>query len=495
MRYAFGAYQPDLPALANPGLTKAKNVLPAAQKYIPMPALQGMQLAALSARARGAISGVTSAGVAFHCAGDETKLYKMREAGLVDASRPGGYHCQGQLRWQFSRFNNAVFAANPADPLQYALMDSQANFSDVVDGDHSVPRAAALGVVGLHLVVGNYYDTLSGSVPDGIRWSALGNPLSWPTPGTDLATSVQADAQPLTVDGGVVQAIVSGEVGGVFQEKAISRMDYRGGDLIYEIHRVEAGRGLLVPDLAVPFTRNQVLYLAEDGWYIWDYTGSRPIGVGVINQTFLADIQSQYFDRVSWAIHPDLPVVLIAYSGQGSTGNPNKLLAYNWAINQFSHPEVDLELVCQVIRPTLSMDSTPSDSMDAIQTSLDDRTASLGAMMIGGYTTAHELAAFTGPALVGELETGDVECVQGSRSLVNGVRPLVAGGPATVQVADTSKRDKNRPARYRAEHGQEVDGVCPARVDARYHRFRVWLRDGFTEAQGIDVDAVPSGGR
>ena len=54
----------------------------------------------------------------------------------------------------------------------------------------------------------------------------------------DLAASVQSDNQTLQGDGGWIQAVTPGsEVGAIFQERAIWRMDYRGGDIVFDVER------------------------------------------------------------------------------------------------------------------------------------------------------------------------------------------------------------------------------------------------------------------
>ena len=45
--------------------------------------------------------------------------------------------------------------------------------------------------------------------------------------------------------------------------------------------------------------------IAEDGFYLWDYTVSTPIGHEIVDKTFLADVDTTYFDRVSAVADPD----------------------------------------------------------------------------------------------------------------------------------------------------------------------------------------------
>ena len=66
--------------------------------------------------------------------------------------------------------------------------------------------------------------------------------------------------------------------------------------------------------VSVPFGR-RVFYLAEDGFYLFDYTESQPVGDDRVDRTFLADIDSDYFHRVSAVSDPDEKRIWILYPG------------------------------------------------------------------------------------------------------------------------------------------------------------------------------------
>jgi hypothetical protein len=121
----------------------------------------------------------------------------------------------------------------------------------------------------------------------------------------------------------------------------------------------------------------------------------------------------------------------------------------------------------------------------------DLRVAAPGALRLGAYDDSHILSDFSGANLVGTLETGDIELTPSARSFVSEVRPIVDSADATIQVAQTSR--KNESFAYFPISKQDDDGKCPVRVDGRYHRFRTNLPSTFTNAVGIDVTARPSG--
>ena len=325
MRLPFGPWRPDIAPLLNQrGLTVARNMFPKAGGYRPINALSNLTGAtALSARPRGAISGVDGGGSGFLFAGDATKLYEQTDSGMTDRSRTPPYILGTTDRWDFAKFGNTIFASTPSDDMQYYTLGSQVAFQKV----ENAPRARHIAVVDDFLMTGNIYDPVSGVLPEDLSWSAIGQPLNWPELGSDAAVSVQADRQTLRGGGGLIQDVVGGaEVGAAFQEKAIWRVDHIGGREVFRIKRMEDSIGMLVAHSAVAFER-EVFFIAEDGFRLFDYTKSRSIGKDIVNRTFLADLDQIYIDRVWTAKDPDETVIWIAYPGAGNTaGRPNKII-------------------------------------------------------------------------------------------------------------------------------------------------------------------------
>lgn len=496
-RVPFGPWTPDLPRLVNSrNVIAASGCVPHGAGYGPMKSLEVVDSSALGGRPRGSITGTLQDGTPYNFAGDETDLYRLEPpeapsgGGWTAVSKSGGYNANGTARWAMGEFAGIILAADYHDATQYFDLGASQAFADI-DG---APRARHIGIVGVHAVLGNTYDTVDGPVPERIWWHALGNPLSWPTPGSDLARSVQSDRTDLEGSGGWVQAVVDGaEVGAIFQERATWRMDYRGGDVIYELNRVEPRRGLLVPGMAIPYGR-EVLFLAEDGWYIFDYTQSRAVGEEKINRTFMADIDTAYFDRWSWVKDPDRPIIYVAYPGSGNTaGRPNKILAFNYYLRRFSEITLEVELLAELLELLPSLDSTPPDTPDNETGSWDDRQMSIGAAIAGAFNSSRQLSKFSGSPVAATIETGDIEHYPGRRAFVDWVRPLVDGATSTVQVASRARTSES--SSFGAVASQERDGACRVRAEGRYHQYRVNIAAGadWESAIGVDVGCMPTG--
>src|SRR5215470_4601310 len=113
-----GAWQPDLPDFENPGALEAKNVIPDAAGYRPLPSLvaAGALLGAMDARVQGAILARGQGGAIANFAGTAGKLYRWDNAGLTwtDVSRTAGgaYGTAADGGWSFAQFGDLVIAVN-----------------------------------------------------------------------------------------------------------------------------------------------------------------------------------------------------------------------------------------------------------------------------------------------------------------------------------------------------------------------------------------------
>ncbi len=77
-----------------------------------------------------------------------------------------------------------------------------------------------------------------------VRWSAIGDPTDWPIPGTDDARSKQAGLQSFPTEFGWVTGIGGNDFYMyVFQERAITKGTYVGGDVVFSFDTFEEDRG------------------------------------------------------------------------------------------------------------------------------------------------------------------------------------------------------------------------------------------------------------
>lgn len=492
-RVPFGRWAPDLPPLVNQdGLVECMNCFPKAGGYDPVRELASLSGAtAMSAGPRGGgFSGIDGSGAGFLYAGSLTTLEVQRDAGMTDVSRAGGYALGNTDRWNWARHGQYVFAAGGLNgPIQYHLMGSPLVFADL---PANAPRARHVATIGNFLVAGNIYDPFDGPLAEYISWSGINQPLLWPEVGSDDARQVQADRQPMDGLGWVMDIVSGAEIGVCFQEQAIHRFDYRGPSTVFERNQVEEGHGMFIPGSAVAFGR-LIFYISQTGFRLFDYNGSKEIGKDRVDARFLAELDSQYIDRVETGLDPTKNLIWIIYPGAGNTsGRPNRIIWWDYVLDQYSQGDLECEgLIHQATRTPPSIDAPASagdpDDVDdpSGEQSFDDRPTTFGSSAMGAFSTTFVASDFSGDLRDGLLQFGDREGSPGRLHWLDYARALVDGKQPTISVSEAFVRDEE-PV-FGDEIEQELNGTYSIESEARYHQLRVHLKAGWQNAVGIDL--------
>lgn len=477
-RVPFGEYLPDQNDLTVNGAVTASNVLPWDVGYISVPAFTELSTA-LTARAQGAFFTRDINGNVYNYAADATKLYQLTSGNSYsDVSRlvGGAYSTATDGDWEFSQWGQTIIAVNGTDAAQRISIGA-ANFIALPG---SPPVARHIDVIRDFVVMGNI-----SSATNRVQWSAINNSEDWA-----VSAATQADYQDIP-DAGWIQRIVGGEYGLAMSEYGIWRMTYVGGAIIFQFDRVEKKRGLLAPQSAVSYGNN-TFYLSDDGFYITNGSGpSVPIGAGKVDRTFLNDLQSSSYFRVSASIDPIKKMVLWAYPGSGSSnGTPNKILAYNWQSKKWAGPITqDMEIFARYAALGYTLDGLDAvnSSLDALSASLDSRIWTGGAQTLAGFSTGHKLGTFSGTAMSATVDTTEQQHFPGYRANVTTVRPLVDANAASITVGSRNRQADTRT--YGAASTQASDGHCDVRSNARYHVYRATTSGDFDFIQGLDIEA------
>jgi hypothetical protein len=488
MQVPFGEWLPDLPNHFNPGATEAKNVFPAVNSYRPFNDIAVTSSNALDARCQGAKAFKSDGGVVSIFAGDATKLYKLTSNAFVDESGGTTFSFSDNFYWDFIRFGEVVIAFNGDDAPQAWTLDSSSDFA-ALGGSPPAFRHAA--------VVNNFIVTgYQAAAQNKVQWSSFNSATSW-TAGTN-----QSDSEVLP-EGGVVTGITGGQYGLIFQENRITRMDYRGGNVVFSFRRIEENRGA-VQGKNVIQVGNMVYYLSEDGFYVTNGTESKPIGANKVDRFFYNDLKFALRDRVRSAYDHENKLVMWSYpsaSGTNSNTQNDKIIVYHIASDRWSLVELDHEVIIDYLSPGFTLDdlddypAAGTDDLDAINTSLDSSVFIGGLRTLGVFNTSHKLGAFEGDSLAAVIGTGETEIFGQSRSLVTHVRPLVDTSSATGTVSFRNRvADSVTTSSAASMH---ATGTIPFHKSARYFKFNLQIPAGTTwsDAQGIDVEAIKEGYR
>ena len=488
MQLPFGEWLPDLPDHANPGSTQAKNVFPAVNSYRPFNGIAATSSNGLDARAQGGKAFKSDSGVVSIFAGDATKLYKLTSNAFVDESGGTTFSFPAESYWDFVRFGEVVIAFNGDDATQAWTLDSSTDFANLAGSPPVFKHAAVIG----NFLVTGFQPTAQNKV----QWSSFNDPTAW------VEGVNQADSETLP-EGGVITGMTGGQFGLIFQESRITRMDYRGGNVIFSFRRIEDNRGA-VQGKNVIQVGNMVYFLSEDGFYVTDGSNAKPIGANKVDRFFYNDLKFALRERVRASYDHENKLIMWSYpsaTGNNSGTHNDKILIFHIASNRWSIVELEHEVIIDYLSPGFTLEelddypASGTNDIDAITVSFDSAVFIGGLRTLGAVDTNHKLGSFGGDALEAEIGTAEQEFAKNSRSLVTNVRPIVDTTAATGtlsfrnRVADTVTNT--------AASSMHATGTMPFHKSARYFKFNLTIPAATTwsDAQGIDIEAIKEGYR
>ena len=210
----------------------------------------------------------------------------------------------------FTQFGQYVIASNGVDAPQYYLMGTSTNFQSLstIATSGTVPNFRISGVIRDFLVSGNIENA-----KNRVQWSGLNDIATWE------AGVKSSDSQDLPGSGGQVVAITSGEVGYIFRQNQIIRMDFVGGNVVFRFSVISANRGAVYGQ-TVSQDNRQVFFYADDGFFQINGDQVLPIGAEKVNRFFDSDLNKAYTDRITAAVDPFNTLAIWLYP---SKQNPN----------------------------------------------------------------------------------------------------------------------------------------------------------------------------
>ena len=388
----------------------------------------------------------------------------------------------------FTQFGNYIIASNGVDAVQYYLMGSSTNFADLttIQTAGTCPIFRVSGVVRDFLVTGNIVNATNR-----IQWSGINDITVW--------TGKQSDLQDLPGSGGQVVAITSGEVGYVFRQNQIIRMDYVGGATVFRLSVISPNRGAMFGRTVCQDNR-RVFFYADDGFYEIQGDNVLPIGVEKVNRFFDLDLNKAYTDRICAAVDPFNQLAMWLYPSASNTTNTtgicDRIIIYNYATKKWSLAKCNASTIfSQFIGAyTVELMDIISENLENINASLDTDFWSGGQMLLGAIDNNYKAAIFSGTSNECEMETSELEPFPGLRANITGVRPIVdATATVTVKTKERLADDETESS----SSSMVTSGINPVRKSGRYVRANVKIASGttFNHAQGVDLIASRAGQR
>lgn len=317
------------------------------------------------------------------------------------------------------------------------------------------PTGYTVGIVRDFVVLGNTYDG-TGQYPYRVQWSALANAAQWPQPLTQAARAAESGYQDCYSQYGTVQYIAQGEeIGMVFQERGIVRMQYMGGDVVFDFYTFERKRGLVTPRAAAQIG-DMVYFLSADGFYSTDGTNVNPIGYGRVNRWFLENC----FDITKVRAAVDTTTQCVYWSFPTVSGPNNCNIIYNFAEDKWSY----------------GMDTTY-----AMFQSLSN-----GAHVPAAFSATNVLSYFTALQNDGELQTKSFRLTPNQRSLVLQAVSLSDDACQVAIAAQVSDDDQQIWSAFTSRNARSR--AIPLRAEGNIHSLKVKVGKNASYAQGLRLD-------
>ena len=388
----------------------------------------------------------------------------------------------------FTQFGNYVIVSNGVDAPQFYLMGTSSAFANLstIGTSGTVPVFKCSGVIRDFLVTGNHV-----GASNRIQWSGINDITTWES-GTK-----QSDLQDLPGSGGQIVHITSGEIGYVFRQNQIIRMDYVGGATVFRLSVISPNRGAVYGRTVCQDNR-RVFFYADDGFFEVNGDQVTAIGAEKVNRFFDLDLNKAFADRIVAATDPFNQLAIWLYPSSADTSNTtgicDKVLIYNYATQKWSTSTTNASTIFSqfVGAYTVELMDIISENLDNINISLDTDFWSGGQLLLGAIDSDYKAAIFSGTDNIGEIETTELELFPGTRSSIIGVRPIV---DATATVTLKTRDRLADSATESTSSSMNSTGINPVRQSGRYVKVNVKIPSGgaWKDAQGIDLVASRSG--
>ncbi len=468
----FPKWRPDAPAYDDgtlTGLVTCRNVYPDAGGYKPF-----RDLTAATASLGAAWVG----GGAFEYNGNTAFLGAT--AAKLRAHASGAWSDKFTLAttspWFFAQFGPLVIGVNGTQAIKYTL---------------STATAAALGGSppngATQIAIVRGFTVMSGvsSSAQTVYWSGLEDAEGW-TVGTN-----QADTQ-IIPDGGPITGLSGGEYGVVFQNTAISVMEYVGTPNIFTFRKVEDSIGCIAQGSIV--RDGQMHYfLSRKGFKGWSpQSGIAHIGANAVDDTFLASYSlSQIIGSMRATVDPDSRIIIWSM--------PDALWIYNLETDAWSKIEVAgiVGLSSGVSGSAATLESIAAifPSLEDVTPSLDDPFWNAGAGKPLLYVFKTDFIGYTfaaGSPLEATLKTQIMEPNQGRISHVRNTRLITDAVDQVTLNVDVARRPGDMQTRV-STSDLRSNGDLPLRASGGCLQMEWVLNGNWTYLKGFELDAAAGG--
>lgn len=472
------------------------NVLPISKTSRgPCKALQAVT-EALDARCQGAASMRATDGTARTFGATATKLYYIDPTdgtAWIDATRSsGGAYAVGTESFvKFAKYGDLALSVNGTDAAQKFDISGDTEFT-VLAGSPPVFRDIA--------VWDDYVVGLRADPNDTIQWGGTDDPESW-------VVGVDNSDQRKFPDSGAGVALTGGRQKLVFLESAIWRATNVGGTDIFQMSQISTERGCVAAGSVASY-QDLVFFLAPDGFFMLSDAGLQPIGAQLIDATFWSTVNKTYLSRITATVDPRSKLYRVCYPSKDSAmGLCDKMLVYNWDIQEWTPADYTVEYLRRVVTTTgitlEALDALYPGGLESIPISFDSPAfSSTPEEALAAFNGSHQMGFFDGATLAARLPSQEAQLIPGYKARINSIRPIVDGGEPAEILTSVGVRDNklNDDQRFTTQVAQRPTGRAPfaaKRTKGRFHMAQTDMLAGanWSNFQGWDYDAIRAGMR
>ena len=172
--------------------------------------------------------------------------------------------------------------------VDYNLAPEEPPSEPPAGGSYTVLPTTDTSIYGLCIAQARDFVVIGGLDTDryAIRWCAIGDPTDWPTPNTDDARSKQSGSQSFPTRFGYVTGIAGDDFSMlVFQEGAIHRATYVGGDIVWNFDAIDENRGC-VRQGRITKAGDLVFFQSKFGYHMIKDGKVADIGYGAVDDSY-----------------------------------------------------------------------------------------------------------------------------------------------------------------------------------------------------------------
>ncbi|KQY14428.1 hypothetical protein [Rhizobium sp. Root482] len=497
----FTSFQPDLPALGNPGLVRAHNCSPGlgagpgAVTFFPLKRASLYSDTTMASMPLGSAVGQDRFQNAKVYGADAGHLYKLSPStrDWTDISRTGGYLTSATEGWKSVEFGSLQCFTNYSDNPQFIDMNTDVKFADLttlVKGRHINTHKG-------FVILGNTYDALDGAVPYRLRWSGLESPSDW-----TFSAATMSDFQDIQGFGSI-QGIVTDDSCYVLLQRGIVQATFVGSPYIFQFESRVTGKGCSVSQSVIT-VEGKHFFLSDDGFYMLQGGQLQPIGMGKIDKWFLENADLTQANLMTVAADPRETLVYWQFCSKNAVaGKPDMMLIYNYHTGEWTTADATSHFIFNSMSLPWTIDQLDEfGSLDNVPASFDDPVWSGGKNLLWGMDQTGKIYSFSGSKLELSIETPEFQLSrmlpndsQADMATVHGARPLFEGdGTARISVGTKSLQNTDVVWSELKETNAET-GFAYFRNQSRYQRIRLTISGDWNRAFSLQIDGKTAGRR